>query len=299
MESQFHAFKRRFSTELVLTIVTGASLILATTMAGFVVLDSVNKSEIIAGSCFGVDGIDGTAGENGSDGATGNAGPAGEAGASATPGASGAAGTDGATGAPGTPGASGVAGTPGPTGSPGSSGTPGPRGSTGATGATGPAGTCDMSGDLVPDKDNEYSLGTAQFRWKSIQLGPGTIWMQDTTNPEQQVGMTITDGSLMLDGASALQIGNIRITATGMKTLDGKSNITIGDRGEEGFLAPANGIEFPDGSIQTTATLGGGGIPENYSETKICIEDRTNNIKMLTCEENGIRGVDTLMLIKK
>lgn len=156
-----------------------------------------------------------------------------------------------------------------------------------------------MSGDLIPAKDNEFSLGSAAFRWKSIQLGPGTIWMQDTTNPERQVGMTITDGSLMLDGASALQIGNIRITATGMKTLDGKSNITIGDKGESGFLAPANGIEFPDGSIQTTATLGGGGIPESYVETKVCIEEKTNVIRFLTCEENQVAGVDTLILVKK
>ena len=77
METKFQEFKRRFSTEMVLTIVTGASLILATTMAGFVVTDNLKLHDATQGVCFGVDGIDGA---NGINGATGPNGAAGEAG---------------------------------------------------------------------------------------------------------------------------------------------------------------------------------------------------------------------------
>jgi len=301
MESKIHAFKRRFSTEIVLTIVTGASLILATTMAGFVVLDNVNKQKYIDTACVSPDRIDsslsstGAAGANGTNGVDG---AAGEAGASASPGADGATGETGATGSPG---ASGAAGTPGATGAPGSTGatgstgTAGVAGATGATGATGAPGICELSGDIVPAVDNMYSLGTSAFRWKSIQLGPGTIYMQDTNDPSRQVGMTITDGSLLLDGASSLQIGNIRITATGMKAIDSASNITIGDTGDRGYLAPANGIQFPDGTIQTTAATSGG-IPDGYREYKMCIASPQNYVLFGTCEENRTHGRDIVMM---
>ena len=151
-----------------------------------------------------------------------------------------------------------------------------------------------MSGDLNPAKDNEFSLGTADLRWKSIQLGPGTIWMQDVSDPDKQVGMTIDQGSLLLDGAAALQIGNIRITATGMKAIDPSSNITIGDKGDVGYLAPANGIQFPDGSIQTTANTGN--IPPGYSEYKMCIASPQNYVLFGTCEENRTHGRDIVMM---
>jgi hypothetical protein len=307
MESKVHAFKRRFSTEIVLTIVTGASLILATTMAGFVVLDNVNKQNYIDTACVSPDRIDsslsstgaaGSNGTNGVDGAAGEAGAAASPGATGATGADGTAGTTGATGATGSAGASGAAGTPGATGAPGSSGaagSPGASGATGATGATGAPGICELSGDIVPAVDNMYSLGTSAFRWKSIQLGPGTIYMQDTNDASRQVGMTITDGSLLLDGASSLQIGNIRITATGMKAIDSASNITIGDTGDRGYLAPANGIQFPDGTVQTTAATGSG-IPAGYSEYKMCIANPQNYVLFGTCEENRTHGRDIVMM---
>ena len=33
------------------------------------------------------------------------------------------------------------------------------------------------TGDLIPSADDVYTLGTPVFRWKSLQLGPGTIFI--------------------------------------------------------------------------------------------------------------------------
>ena len=62
----------------------------------------------------------------------------------------------------------------------------GPTGETGTIGATGPAGACQapmnltaLASNLVPSKDNTFSLGTNKLRWKDIQVGPGTIYLED------------------------------------------------------------------------------------------------------------------------
>ena len=188
---------------------------------------NVSSPTSSTGVCF--DGVDGT---NGSDG------------------------TDGINGTNGTNGADGTDGTDG------TNGTPGPTGATGATGATGVTGVCDssalasISGNVVPAVDNYYTLGLPDKRWKSLQLGPGTIYIQDTTTGAQ-AGIAVDNGSLLVDGADSLRIGNIRLTSTGLESMISGQDISIGNRGDLGFLVPSRGIKFPDGTMQTTATLQG------------------------------------------
>lgn len=85
-------------------------------------------------------------------------------------------GTPGADGSDGEPGVDGEAGETGATGAPGKTG---PAGATGATGAagicTGMVALTAITGDMVPAVDNLYNLGTSNFRWKGLQLGPGTL----------------------------------------------------------------------------------------------------------------------------
>jgi hypothetical protein len=152
------------------------------------------------------------------------------------------------------------AGKDGKDGAPGADGQPG---STGATGLQGPAGPCTyvldlalINGNLVPAIDNFYSLGSSEFRWKGLQLGPGTLYIEDPVTGEQ-VGITVNDGSLLLDGADSLRIGNIRLTANGIESMDSSQDIRIGSVGDTGYALMARGLKFPDGTTQTTATLRG------------------------------------------
>ena len=150
---------------------------------------------------------------------------------------------------------------PGPAGSPGSPGSPGPAGSPGSPGPAGSPGSdiqCPaipytaLASDLIPAIDNYYSLGTPQFRWKGLQLGPGTLYLQDVITGIQ-AGITVSGGSLLIDGADSLRIGNIRLTSNGIESIASSQDIQIGTPGDSGYLSTARGIKFPDGSIQSSA----------------------------------------------
>lgn len=108
----------------------------------------------------------------------------------------------------------------------------------------------------MPAADNQYSLGTALFRWKSLQLGPGTLFIQDQITGDQ-VGLTVIDGALLLDGADSLRIGNTRLTATGLASVLSDADITIGAYGDTGFALFPTGIKFSDGTVMTTAMMRG------------------------------------------
>lgn len=111
-----------------------------------------------------------------------------------------------------------------------------------------------LAQNLLPAKDNVYTLGSAKLRWKSIQLGPGTLYIQDQITGKQ-AGLAVADGVLLLDGAQSLRVGNIQITATGIESTLSDQDITIGATGDRGLLATARGIRFPDGSIQSSASV--------------------------------------------
>jgi hypothetical protein len=255
---------------------------------------------------------------------------------SATPikgaaGVNGSAGSDGSTGATGATGATGEKGDKGDTGATGSSGA---TGATGATGAQGPAGICDLSnilsvnGDLVPAIDNTYSLGTIDKRWKSLQLGPGTLWIQDSeVTPPTQVGLTVKSGALLVDGADTLRIGNMRFTSTGLTSIDPSSPITMGDNSFASYVQlQAAGLKFKDGSVQSTAATAGAtgptgpkgdkgdtgsqgpkgdpGTVEGFIEVPVCIDTENNGQNKMamfygTCEKLEMKGTDVTMLQRK
>ena len=148
----------------------------------------------------------------------------------------------------------------------GATGLTGEKGETGTAGAIGPQGVmgaCQapmnlaaLAASLVPSKDNTFSLGTAKLRWKDIQVGPGTIYLEDKATG-QQVGLTVDAGTLLLDKVENLRLGNIRITKDGIESLISGQDIRIGNISDRGYLSVANGIKFPDGSIFSVAPKDG------------------------------------------
>ena len=212
-------------------------------------------------------------------------------------------------------------GAPGRDGADGSDGAPG---ETGLAGSAGPAGECSyvldlalIDGNLVPSLDNTYSLGSSELRWKDLQLGPGTLYIEDQVTGAQ-VGVTVIDGALLLDGADSLRIGNIRLTPKGIESIASNEDIEIGNLGDTGYILMARGLKFPDGTIQTSATLEGPAGPQgpqgpqgiqgpagslgDYREQKACVENNHSELigtmSMGTCDENRKRGTDIIILMK-
>jgi hypothetical protein len=185
-----------------------------------------------------------------------------------------------------------------------------------------------VNGDLNPSRDNVYSLGSLTNRWKSLQLGPGTLWIQDSeVTPATQVGLTVKSGALLLDGADSLRIGNIRLTATGLTSIVPTSPITLGDATFTNYVElQAGGIKFKDGTIQSTASTGGATGPqgpagpqgpkgdtgetgpagsiEGFVEVPVCIVEDSRVYEKFTmvyakCGEIEAKGKDIVMLERK
>jgi len=162
-------------------------------------------------------------------------------------------------------GATGLNGSNGAVGETGTTGAKGAKGDCGASGAPG-ADTkwASVSEDIVPTEDNKFTIGTVTKRWKSLQLGPGTLYIQDQVTGAQ-AGLTVNSGTLLLDGADSLRIGNVQLTSTGIKSLMTDQDITIGALGDRGYLTLARALKFPDGTTQSTAMLNGLTGPQGSS----------------------------------
>ncbi len=150
------------------------------------------------------------------------------------------------------PGIKGDTGKTGPTGLPGATGAPGP------TGPAGTAGVCTyveaLVTNILPSRDNIYTLGNTTYRWKELYLGPNSLNMIDEGNGND-VKINVNNGILALNGADTLRFGNIKFTATGIASDDPALDITIGDGLDTGFLKVPTGIKFQDNTVLTTAPV--------------------------------------------
>jgi hypothetical protein len=70
------------------------------------------------------------------------------------------------------------------------------------------------TGDILPAEDNTYSLGSVDVRWKSVHVGPGSLYIQDTNNIGLNTKITVTDGVLQINGANQLLAPNLLVTGS-------------------------------------------------------------------------------------
>ena len=68
-----------------------------------------------------------------------------------------------------------------------------------------------ISSNIIPSVDNTYSLGNASFRWQSISIGGGTIYITDSGN-NNQVALTVNNGVFNIDGIVQAQLPNVAVT---------------------------------------------------------------------------------------
>jgi len=163
-------------------------------------------------------------------------------------------------------GKTGLTGPKGDTGLTGAMGAPGLKGQVGLTGDKGEKGSSGADGictyveavvtNIIPSKDNIYTLGNSSFRWKELYLGPNSLNMIDEGNGND-VKINVQNGILALDNADTLRFGNIKFTDTGISSDNPSQDITIGDGLSSGYLKVATGIKFPDNTVLTTAPTPG------------------------------------------
>jgi len=83
-------------------------------------------------------------------------------------------------------------------------------------GGAGIGGDMYISGNIIPATTNTYYLGDSTHRFANLWLGPGTIYLTDTVDPNRTTTLTATNGILLVDGAAGLQAnliaGNTAVT---------------------------------------------------------------------------------------
>ena len=66
--------------------------------------------------------------------------------------------------------------------------------------------------DILPASDNEYTLGNSDYRWKSITIGEGTIYITDASTGDN-VALTIDNGVFLIDGIVQAQLPQLILIA--------------------------------------------------------------------------------------
>jgi hypothetical protein len=182
--------------------------------------------------------------------------------------------------AAGAPGAAGIQGSQGPAGANGVS-IAGPPGQTGATGPQGPVGPAGINNrgawdiaanytanDAVTDSgsywfalaaNNASQPSPTNTNWQQLAAvgAPGVAGIQGPAGPKGDQGLMGLPGLPGLPGQNPV---GAALTTT--------SNTFAGDQTINGnlILGTGSGVKFADGSVQTTASLGGG-IPAGYMIT--------------------------------
>lgn len=92
-----------------------------------------------------------------------------------------------------------------------------------------------MPHDLLPAVSNIYDLGSATQRWANIWVGPNSLHLLDQTRLTD-VAITVDDGTLFLNGAQNLVVGNLTILDTTLTSSNPTLDISIGDTGDTGIF---------------------------------------------------------------
>ena len=82
--------------------------------------------------------------------------------------------------------------------------------------------------DIIPTLDNTFNLGSDLLRWKSVHIGPGTLYIQDQNNAGLNCALTVVDGVLKIDGANQIQVGQLKFVDNTIESTTGAEDIQIG-----------------------------------------------------------------------
>jgi hypothetical protein len=89
--------------------------------------------------------------------------------------------------------------------------------------------------DIIPATDNDVSLGATDKRWANIYLGYQGLFLADETT-DANINITVDSGTLYIDGAENLRLGNLAIRDTTLTSANSTLDISIGDAGDTGYF---------------------------------------------------------------
>jgi hypothetical protein len=119
--------------------------------------------------------------------------------------------------------------------------------------------------DIIPALDNDINLGSTGTRFANLFLGYDGLFLADQTTDEN-INITVDQGTLYIDGAQNLRLGNLVIEDTTLKSLTTNLDISIGDTNDTGFFYVKRKAQFDNASFSSTEPMvsfnaGGGAEP--------------------------------------
>ena len=127
-----------------------------------------------------------------------------------------------------------------------------------------------INSDLIPAIDDFYNIGSADYRWKSLSLGPGTLFITDTVLGTQ-AGITVTNGQLLTNNIAALVTGNLILVDTVTQV---PTNLTV----QNGTMLLNNVQSIRTGNVNFIDAITGYAATMNV-QNKVLTFSNVNSVK--------------------
>jgi hypothetical protein len=135
--------------------------------------------------------------------------------------------------------------------------------------------------DIIPALDNDINLGATDKRFANIYLGYEGLFLADQTTDEN-INITVDQGTLYIDGAQNLRLGDLVIENTTLKSETPDLDINIGETNDTGFFyvrrkAQFDNTTYSDTEAMVSINASGGDDPlTNFPDTLIQTTGRPN-----------------------
>jgi hypothetical protein len=108
--------------------------------------------------------------------------------------------------------------------------------------------------DIVPALDNDINLGATDKRFANMYLGYQGLFLADETTDEN-INITVDQGTLYIDGAENLRLGNLAIRDTTLTSANSTLDISIGDAGDTGFFYVKRKAQIDNTTFSSTQAM--------------------------------------------
>jgi hypothetical protein len=108
--------------------------------------------------------------------------------------------------------------------------------------------------DIIPALDNNIDLGNADHRFANLYLGTQGLFLADTIT-DANINIVATNGTLFLNGAQNLRLGNLAIRDTTLTSANTTLDISVGDAGDTGFFYVKRKAQIDNTTFSSTQAM--------------------------------------------
>jgi len=149
--------------------------------------------------------------------------------------------------------------------------------------------------DIIPATDNGVDLGATDKRFNVLYLGQDGLYLADQTL-DTNINITVNEGTLYIDGAENLRLGNLAIRDTTLTSATSDLDISIGDTDDTGYFyvnrkAQIDNTTFSATEAMLSVNASGGPEPLTlFPDTLIQTTSRPNKNSRVVQRSYGSSG---------